>query len=560
MKDEFRVPSQCEFILHPSSLPLRYDLLIVIQFVGRLAVLFRPLSGGSRLLAPSRDSYVSVGANGVRCRQTPLGGLNEPSEVRVDTLPDVSPDDVLAELRRTQRRIQVAPFAQVLGLPGAAGALYLALVERAPALGIVFALVSAGGVLACYLFLRELDKRRCTSKLVFEMDEDVARRFLELRHGFSRFASCRGVWFVPHGSRHPERAKEIGATAPLHRYRVRPELSTPPRVHSNLKVPTLHAGRLSFYFFPDRVYVYGVRKISTIAYEEIVPQAIRHHYMEDDEVPSDACIAGSTWRYVHPDGTKDLHYHNNYQVPIVIYGEMRLTGPKSLDALYQCSQPDAAPLFASALAGMSAVGEERHAARVEEEEAEEAASAAESDEPEIESGERDPRFDEALAVAVSAGYASSSLLATRMQMKFERATSIVEMMEDEGYVEPARGTEPRLVKQSARRCVELLDRLSGSSSEEHKTRNDSSRARAGRTSGWRPVGRATRGKGKTAEDVLGVVLDATPEEVAAAYHQLAQLYHPDKVANLAPEFMVIAERRMREINAAYHELTRRAKA
>jgi hypothetical protein len=532
----------------------------VISFVGRLAVLFRPLSGGARLLAPSQDSYVSVGADGVRCRQTPPGGSGEGRAVRVDTLPDVSSDDVLAELRRTQRRIEIAPFAQVLGIPGAAGALYLALVERAPALGLVFGIVSAGGVLACYLFLRELDRRRCVSRLVYAMDEAVERRFLELRHGFSRFASCRGVWYVPHGSRHPERAKEIGATAPLHRYRVRPELSMPPRVHSNLKVPTLHAGRVSFYFFPDRVYVYGTRKISTIAYEEIIPQAIRHHYMEDDEVPSDACIAGSTWRYVHPDGTKDLHYHNNYQVPIVIYGEMRLVGPKGLDALYQCSQPEAAPLFVSALAGMTAIGEERHAARVEEEAAEEAATAAESEEPEIEPGERDPRFDEALAVAVSAGYASSSLLATRMQIKFERATAIVEMMEDEGYVEPARGTEPRLVKQSARRCVELLDRLSGGSNDEHKTRSGSSRARTGRTSGWRPVGRATRGKGKTAQDVLGVDEDATADEIATAYHQLAQLYHPDKVANLAPEFMVIAERRMREINAAYDELTRRARA
>jgi hypothetical protein len=532
----------------------------VITLVGRLAVLFRPFRGASRLLAPSRDSYISVGADGVRCRQSPPGGSGEGRAVRVDTLPDVSPDDVLAELRRTQRRIEIAPFAQVLGIPGAAGALYLALVERAPALGIVFALVSAGGVLACYLFLRELDRRRCASRLVYEMGEDVERRFLELRHGFSRFAGCRGVWFVPHGSRHPERAKEIGATAPLHRYRVRPELSVPPRVHSNLKVPTLHAGRMSFYFFPDRVYVYGTRKISTIAYEEIVPQATRHHYMEDDEVPSDACIAGSTWRYVHPDGTKDLHYHNNYQVPIVIYGEMRLVGPKGLDTLYQCSQPDAAPLFVSALAAMSAVGEERYAARAEAEAAEDAESAAESDEPEIEHGERDPRFDEALAVAVSAGYASSSLLARKMQIKFERATSIVSMMEDEGYVEPARGTEPRLVKQSARRCVELLERLSGGASDERKTRDTSSRARTGRASGWRPVGGAARGKGRSAQDVLGVGADATPEEVAAAYHQLAQLYHPDKDANLAPEFMVIAERRMREINAAYEELTRRARA
>ena len=38
---------------------------------------------------------------------------------------------------------------------------------------------------------------------------------------------------------------------------------------------------------------------------------------------------------------------------------------------------------------------------------------------------------------------------------------------------------------------------------------------------------------------------------------MAQLYHPDKVANLAPEFRDLAEQRMKEINAAYRELSRR---
>jgi DnaJ-domain-containing protein 1 len=32
------------------------------------------------------------------------------------------------------------------------------------------------------------------------------------------------------------------------------------------------------------------------------------------------------------------------------------------------------------------------------------------------------------------------------------------------------------------------------------------------------------------------------------------MYHPDKVAGLGPEFGELAERRMKEINAAYAEL------
>lgn len=57
--------------------------------------------------------------------------------------------------------------------------------------------------------------------------------------------------------------------------------------------------------------------------------------------------------------------------------------------------------------------------------------------------------------------------------------------------------------------------------------------------------------------ILGVSEDASEAEISAAYHRLAQMYHPDKVAGLAPEFQELADKRMKEINAAYEALKRR---
>ena len=53
---------------------------------------------------------------------------------------------------------------------------------------------------------------------------------------------------------------------------------------------------------------------------------------------------------------------------------------------------------------------------------------------------------------------------------------------------------------------------------------------------------------------LNVNLDASKDEVTSAYKKLAHQYHPDKVEGLGPEFKELAEKRMREINAAYKEL------
>jgi hypothetical protein len=58
--------------------------------------------------------------------------------------------------------------------------------------------------------------------------------------------------------------------------------------------------------------------------------------------------------------------------------------------------------------------------------------------------------------------------------------------------------------------------------------------------------------------VLGVEEDASMRKITAAYRKLARTYHPDKVLELPAEAREISERRMKEINAAYSELKRRA--
>jgi hypothetical protein len=54
--------------------------------------------------------------------------------------------------------------------------------------------------------------------------------------------------------------------------------------------------------------------------------------------------------------------------------------------------------------------------------------------------------------------------------------------------------------------------------------------------------------------VLGISVSASSEEIKIAYRKMASLYHPDKVAHLAPEFREMADKKMKEINTAYGAL------
>lgn len=57
-------------------------------------------------------------------------------------------------------------------------------------------------------------------------------------------------------------------------------------------------------------------------------------------------------------------------------------------------------------------------------------------------------------------------------------------------------------------------------------------------------------------EVLGVEPDAPVEEIKRAYRKLAVENHPDKVANLGPEFVKVAEEKFKVIQEAYDEIRR----
>jgi len=64
------------------------------------------------------------------------------------------------------------------------------------------------------------------------------------------------------------------------------------------------------------------------------------------------------------------------------------------------------------------------------------------------------------------------------------------------------------------------------------------------------------GNSSAAWEILGVSQDADVEEIKAAYRQMALQNHPDRVANLGPEFVKVAEEKFKAIQEAYEEIRR----
>lgn len=59
--------------------------------------------------------------------------------------------------------------------------------------------------------------------------------------------------------------------------------------------------------------------------------------------------------------------------------------------------------------------------------------------------------------------------------------------------------------------------------------------------------------------ILGLKGKVTVSDIKLKYKELSKKYHPDRVNNLGPEFIEIAERKMKEINDAYSWLRKKHK-
>ena len=75
---------------------------------------------------------------------------------------------------------------------------------------------------------------------------------------------------------------------------------------------------------PDKIIIIRGTKVGAVNYSDLQIQVSSINFVESDPVPEDAQVIGQTWQYVNKNGTPDKRYKNNRQLPICLYGVVRL--------------------------------------------------------------------------------------------------------------------------------------------------------------------------------------------------------------------------------------------
>lgn len=231
---------------------------------------------------------------------------------------DSSSQEVVNEINAKRKKIPLWPFAIILAF--------------VPSVGIPLALISI------LLLALLVDKKRKTTVLVYDVDEDTEQDIQRLYNAFGELVNCNSAWHISSQAAVRDRKYQAGANQIVKRTAIRVQYSTPKYLKTNVKVPSIPVGTQTIYFFPDRILIYDKKAVGGLAYSSFSVTQKNQRFIENGAVPRDGTIVDHTWQYVNKSGGPDKRFANNRQLPILLYSEVYFTSSSGLNELVEFSR------------------------------------------------------------------------------------------------------------------------------------------------------------------------------------------------------------------------------
>lgn len=306
--------------------------------------------GGLRLTQSSRGTHFSASTGtGLSYRRrldsaAPVpnrqaGQASEPfREIASDHVSNmVEHDAVVERINLCERRVTLLPW---IGLTVAALAvLYL----------------SSGGLLVGSVFLalglglRNYLGHKFAVEFDYQLDAESLQKYATLQSALSALSRCQRLWRMDAFGNTDDWKRHAGARQLVKRSKAHVDRGTARSFTANVDIWHIKAGKDTIYFLPDMVLVKQGNRFGSLSYSNLRVTHTSRRFNEESSVPSDSQIVGSTWRYVNKSGGPDRRFSNNYEIPIVIYGEVAFRSDAGLRAALMTSNSDAVEVLASAL-------------------------------------------------------------------------------------------------------------------------------------------------------------------------------------------------------------------
>ncbi|MBW8683861.1 DUF4236 domain-containing protein [Chitinophaga rhizophila] len=183
-----------------------------------------------------------------------------------------------------------------------------------------------------------------------EFDEGMKGKFDALSEAFKRLSAADKVWDVTSAVSQNRVAARSAASTLIERRQVSIGIRNIPDISAAIAPLWLkNANGADLYFYPAFLIMYDSRdQFGIIGYDELDFDYGPIRFVEDGPVPRDTQVIDRTWAKVNRDGSRDKRFKDNYQIPIVKYGRIKLRTRNGMHEEYDFSNYEATELFSNA--------------------------------------------------------------------------------------------------------------------------------------------------------------------------------------------------------------------
>lgn len=180
---------------------------------------------------------------------------------------------------------------------------------------------------------------KCYVNLEIDFDNEIKRKFEKIYESFKKLTTSQKIWDITSAHFQDRVAMRSSASTIVSRREVHFALREIPYIKSNYQALYMkNANGADIYIYPTFIVMYtNENNFAIIGINELNFQQTYTRFTETSTVPRDAKIIGQTWAKVNKNGTRDKRFKSNYQIPVVRYGNIKLSTRTGLREEYEFS-------------------------------------------------------------------------------------------------------------------------------------------------------------------------------------------------------------------------------
>ena len=189
----------------------------------------------------------------------------------------------------------------------------------------------------------------CKVSLKIELDNNLTHVYDSLKDSFIALSTAQYAWDITSSVATDRYKTRSAADHSINRQITSLKLSSLDFIES--EYPSLYFRNINgsdLYFFPAFLVAFKSKTdFALIEYKDVTIDFVMVNFVEEETVPADSITVDKTWKYCNKNGSRDMRFSNNYEIPIVQYGKIMLKSAAGLNEAYMFSKVEYAKNFAN---------------------------------------------------------------------------------------------------------------------------------------------------------------------------------------------------------------------